>query len=150
MSRHTRPLKRRVNPEDIAAAVVWLIDGTDAVTGQVIRRMERLALYPAKHFVTPEPRLQAALGGIRQEMVEQVERFKAEGKLLEAQRIRQRTLSSLAGFMINPNAAGVRVGALRVFCSEIPVELPLPRNDGEEVGQRRILATQPFCDRDPG
>jgi hypothetical protein len=69
---------------------------------------------------------------------------------VELQRIRQRTLSNLAAFMSNPSAEGVRVGALRVFCSEIPVELPLPRNSGEELGQRRILATQPFCDRDPG
>jgi excinuclease ABC subunit B len=67
------------------------ISAVDPLTGQVKRRMDRLALYPAKHFVTPEPRLQTALRGIREEMVEQVERFKAEGKLLEAQRIRQRT-----------------------------------------------------------
>lgn len=83
-----------------------------------------------------------------------LERLLQDGQVGEAtvelQRIRQRTLSSLASFMINPNAAGVRVGALRVFCSEIPLGLPLARNDGEEFGQRRILATQPLCDRDPG
>jgi excinuclease ABC subunit B len=67
------------------------LSAVDPVTGNVIRRMDRLALYPAKHFVTPEPRLQAAIGAIREEMEEQVERFKAQGKLLEAQRIRQRT-----------------------------------------------------------
>ncbi len=71
--------------------VVARISAVDPVTGQVKRRMEKLALYPAKHFVTPEPRLQAALGGIRAEMEEQVAMFRAEGKLLEAQRIRQRT-----------------------------------------------------------
>ncbi len=56
------------------------ISAVDPVTGHVRRRMDRLALYPAKHFVTPEPRMQAALDGIR-----------AEGKRLEAQRLRQRT-----------------------------------------------------------
>ena len=67
------------------------ISALDPLTGQLRRRMERLALYPAKHFVTPEPRLQAALTGIRAEMEAQVAKFRAEGKLLEAQRIRQRT-----------------------------------------------------------
>jgi excinuclease ABC subunit B len=71
--------------------VVARLSTVDPITGQVLRRMDRLALYPAKHFVTPEPRLQAALGGIRRELNEQVTRFRAEGKLLEAQRIQQRT-----------------------------------------------------------
>jgi len=67
------------------------LSAVDPVTGQVKRRMERLALYPAKHFVTPEPRLKAALGAIRAELHERLELFRAEGKLLEAQRLRQRT-----------------------------------------------------------
>src|SRR6266545_7377344 len=71
--------------------VVARITALDPVTGQVRRRMDRLALYPAKHFVTPEPRLQAALGLIRAELEQQVAKFRAEGKLLEAQRLRQRT-----------------------------------------------------------
>jgi excinuclease ABC B subunit len=71
--------------------VVARISAVDPLTGQVKRRMDRLALYPAKHFVTPEPRMQGAIAGIREELALQVERFKAEGKLLEAQRIRQRT-----------------------------------------------------------
>ena len=71
--------------------VVARISAVDPLTGQVKRRMDRLALYPAKHFVTPEPRMQQALAGIRAELAQQLERFKAEGKLLEAQRLRQRT-----------------------------------------------------------
>jgi excinuclease ABC subunit B len=71
--------------------VVARLSAVDPVTGQVKRRMDRLALYPAKHFVTPEPRLHAAIDAIRAELEEQVARFRAEGKLLEAQRIRQRT-----------------------------------------------------------
>jgi len=67
------------------------ISALDPVTGQVRRRMERLALYPAKHFVTPEPRMQAALDGIRAELRERLAAFRAEGKLLEAQRLQQRT-----------------------------------------------------------
>ncbi len=71
--------------------VVARISAVDPVTGKVLRRMDRLALYPAKHFVTPEPRLHAALDGIRAEMREQLAKFRAEGKLLEAQRLQQRT-----------------------------------------------------------
>ncbi len=71
--------------------MVARLSAVDPVTGQVKRRMDRLALYPAKHFVTPETRLQAALVGIRAEMHEQVAKFRSEGKLLEAQRLQQRT-----------------------------------------------------------
>src|SRR5580765_6142572 len=71
--------------------IVSRISAVDPVTGQVKRRMERLALYPAKHFVTPERRMAAALTGIRAELAEQLARFRAEGKLLEAQRLQQRT-----------------------------------------------------------
>ena len=71
--------------------VVARLSTVDAVTGQVIRRMDRLALYPAKHFVTPEPRLKAALAGIRAELAERLALLRGEGKLLEAQRLQQRT-----------------------------------------------------------
>src|SRR2546425_3886500 len=75
--------------------VVARISALDPVTGQVQRRMDRLALYPAKHFVTPEPRLKDALAAIRIELEEQGARFRAAGKLLEAQRLRQRTEDDL-------------------------------------------------------
>ncbi|NOT32648.1 MAG: excinuclease ABC subunit UvrB [Candidatus Eisenbacteria bacterium] len=71
--------------------VVARISAVDPLTGQVQRRMDRLALYPAKHFVTPEPRMQAALHAIRDELRERLEVLRAENKLLEAQRLKQRT-----------------------------------------------------------
>ena len=71
--------------------VVARISAVDPVTGHVLRRMERLALYPAKHFVTPEPRLMAALDAIRAELEQRLAQFRFEGKLLEAQRLKQRT-----------------------------------------------------------
>ncbi|MBI5710115.1 MAG: excinuclease ABC subunit UvrB [Candidatus Eisenbacteria bacterium] len=71
--------------------VVARLSAVDPVTGHVRRRMDRLALYPARHFVTPEPRVQAALDSIRAELRGRVETFRREGKLLEAQRIQQRT-----------------------------------------------------------
>jgi excinuclease ABC subunit B len=63
----------------------------DPVTGKTLRAMDRLALYPAKHFVTPEVRIHAALGSIRGELRERLAVLRGEGKLLEAQRLQQRT-----------------------------------------------------------
>jgi len=71
--------------------VVSRISAVDPLTGQVRRRMDRLALYPAKHFVTPEPRMKQALAGIREELRARLAVLRDEGKLLEAQRLKQRT-----------------------------------------------------------
>jgi excinuclease ABC subunit B len=71
--------------------VVSRLATVDPVTGKTLRVMERLALYPAKHFVTPEVRIQAALGSIRAELRERLAVLRGEGKLLEAQRLQQRT-----------------------------------------------------------
>ena len=71
--------------------VVRRLSAVDPVTGRSTRAMERLALYPAKHFVTPEDRLRRALGTIREELRGQLASFRAAGKLLEAQRLQQRT-----------------------------------------------------------
>uniref|UniRef100_A0A832I1Y5 UvrABC system protein B n=1 Tax=Eiseniibacteriota bacterium TaxID=2212470 RepID=A0A832I1Y5_UNCEI len=71
--------------------VVARISTVDPVSGRVLRRMERLALYPAKHFVTPGARMAPALEAIRAELRERLAQLRAEGKLLEAQRLQQRT-----------------------------------------------------------
>jgi excinuclease ABC subunit B len=71
--------------------VVSRLATVDPVTGKTLRVMDRLALYPAKHFVTPEVRIQAALGSIRAELRERLAVLRGEGKLLEAQRLQQRT-----------------------------------------------------------
>ncbi len=87
--------------------VVARISAVDPVTGQVKRRMERLALYPAKHFVTPEPRLMTALAAIRHELDERLAQFRHEGKLLEAQRLQQRTEYDLEMLATIGTCAGV-------------------------------------------
>ncbi len=61
------------------------------VSGETIQRLEQVFVYPAKHFVMPEQRIEAAVRGIRNELREQLEHFKKEGKLLEAQRLNART-----------------------------------------------------------
>ena len=61
------------------------------ISGETIRTLDHLYIYPARHFVMPEDRVQAALRSIRQELAEQLETFQAQGKLLEAQRLSART-----------------------------------------------------------
>ncbi|MEE2640529.1 MAG: excinuclease ABC subunit UvrB [Planctomycetota bacterium] len=60
-------------------------------SGEVISQQERLFIYPAKHFVTPETRIQSAIGLIKEELAERLEELREAGKLLEAQRLNART-----------------------------------------------------------
>jgi excinuclease ABC subunit B len=60
-------------------------------SGETLRVLEDLYIYPAKHFVTPEERIRQAVEGIRQELEERLAWFKQQGKLLEAQRLAART-----------------------------------------------------------
>jgi len=61
------------------------------VTGEVLKELAETYIYPAKHFVTSEEKLRIAMEGIEQELAERLEQFKKEGKLLEAERLKQRT-----------------------------------------------------------
>jgi len=61
------------------------------LTGEVLHERDRIALYPAKHFVTTVPKLQAATEAIKTELKERLEVFRSQGKLLEAQRLEMRT-----------------------------------------------------------
>ncbi|MEB3278346.1 MAG: excinuclease ABC subunit UvrB [Lyngbya sp.] len=63
----------------------------DPVTGEVLQSVEALNVYPARHFVTPEDRLEIACEDIEKELEQQVKALEDAGKLLEAQRLNQRT-----------------------------------------------------------
>jgi len=63
----------------------------DPLTGEVLQSRNSVSVFPATHYVTPWDRLESIIEQIRQEMEEQCARFIAAGKLLEAQRLRQRT-----------------------------------------------------------
>ena len=67
----------------------------DPLTGEVLREHDVLAIYPATHFVTDEDRLQVAVKNIEAELDERYAELEKEGKVLEAYRIRQRTLYDL-------------------------------------------------------
>ncbi len=71
----------------------------DPLTGEVKRRVPRLTVYPKTHYVTPRERLLSAVEQIKEELRERLEELRENGKLLEAQRLEQRTLFDLE--MIN-------------------------------------------------
>ena len=68
------------------------ISEINPLTGEVKCTRSHVAIYPASHYVVEHDKMEKALENIYNEMEETVEKFKAEGKLLEAQRIQQRTL----------------------------------------------------------
>ncbi len=63
----------------------------DTITGEVLSERKHVVIFPASHFVTGEERMKIALKNIEEELEQQVKYFESEGKLLEAQRIEQRT-----------------------------------------------------------
>ena len=63
----------------------------DLVTRKVTDELEEVSIYPAKHWVTTQENIELAIKGIEAELAQQLKSFRAEGKLLEAQRIEQRT-----------------------------------------------------------
>nr|WP_091773194.1 excinuclease ABC subunit UvrB [Piscibacillus halophilus] len=63
----------------------------DALTGEIVGDREHVAIFPASHFVTREEKMKRAIKNIEKELEEQLEKFHEEGKLLEAQRLEQRT-----------------------------------------------------------
>ena len=63
----------------------------DPLRGHILRRLKHVHIFPGSHYVTPQDRLRAAIESIRQELVARLQEFQAQRKLLEAQRLEQRT-----------------------------------------------------------
>lgn len=62
----------------------------DPVTGEILSNLDKINIYPARHFVTPEEHLKQACEEIKEELEERLEEFRQQGKLIEAQRLEQR------------------------------------------------------------
>lgn len=83
--------------EEFALRIELFGDEIDALaiinptTGETAKVQDELFIFPAKHFVTPEERIKAAVNGIDQELNERLAYFREQGKLLEAQRLQART-----------------------------------------------------------
>ena len=86
---------------DTAVRVEWFGDEVDRITevdplrGKVKRTLERVVVFPASHYVTPDEQLRRAVLGIRVELRERLEELTREQKLLERQRLEQRTMYDL-------------------------------------------------------
>jgi excinuclease ABC subunit B len=63
----------------------------DPLTGELLAHLDQVDIYPAKHFVTPSDKLMAAIEDIKAELEERLKELRAQGKLLEAQRLEART-----------------------------------------------------------
>jgi excinuclease ABC subunit B len=83
--------------EEIAYRIEFFGDEVERImkleplTGEIISLMDDIKIFPSSHYVTPYDKLKVALGSIEQELVARVGQFKSEGKLVEAQRLEQRT-----------------------------------------------------------
>jgi excinuclease ABC subunit B len=83
--------------EDVAVRIEFFGDEIermteiDPLTGEVLGKRQRLDIYPAKHWVTTQERLNKSITAIEQELEERLKELEAEGKLLEAARLKQRT-----------------------------------------------------------
>ncbi|PWZ64512.1 excinuclease ABC subunit B, partial [Staphylococcus pseudintermedius] len=83
--------------EEICIRVEFLGDEIDRIrevnylTGEVLKEREHFAIFPASHFVTREEKLKVAIERIEKELEERLKELRDENKLLEAQRLEQRT-----------------------------------------------------------
>jgi excinuclease ABC subunit B len=79
----------------------------DPLTGRKSGALESVKIYANSHYVTPRPTLAQAIKGIKAELVERLAQFRAEGKLLEAQRLEQRTQFDLEMIEATGSCAGI-------------------------------------------
>src|SRR5438874_1071140 len=92
-------------------------------SGETLRVLDELYVYPAKHFVTPEERIQGAVEGIRGELEERLAWLRQQGKLLEAQRLAARTRFDMEMLLEVGHCPGVENYA-RWFSGRKPGEPP--------------------------
>ena len=76
---------------DLTGGKVAKIEEISAITREIKQKHDAVFIYPAKHYVTPKDVQDAALADIELELAEQLKKFNAEGKILEAERLKRRT-----------------------------------------------------------
>jgi excinuclease ABC subunit B len=79
----------------------------DPLTGERKARLDQIRLYPNSHYVTPKPTLQEAAEAIKAELKERLAFYRAEGKLLEAERLEQRTIADLEMMLTVGSCPGI-------------------------------------------
>ena len=80
---------------DMFGDEVERITKIDPLTGEIMANLDSYKIFPSSHYVTPQDKLKLALGHIRSELDERLQIFRKQGKLLEAQRLQQRTTFDL-------------------------------------------------------
>ncbi len=109
------------------------IDEFDPLTGEKTARLDAVKIYPNSHYVTPRPTLQQAIKGIKAELVKHLEVLNAQNRLLEAQRLEQRTMFDLEMIEATGVCAGIE-NYSRYLTGRAPGEPPptlfeyLPQN----------------------
>jgi len=99
--------------EEVASRVEFFGDEVerivdfDPLTGEILGAREELAIFPASHYVTPKDKLERALRAIEAELDARVHELELQGKLLEAQRLRQRTMFDLEMMRETGTCAGI-------------------------------------------
>src|SRR5258706_262250 len=99
--------------EELAVRVEFFGDDVDRITeldpltGEVLAERDRIDIYPARHFVTPREKLMEAIRDIEAELVDRVKELEDHGRLLEAQRLRQRTNFDLEMMRETGSCAGI-------------------------------------------
>ncbi len=99
--------------DELAVRVDWFgeeverIVELDPLTGEIVSEKTEIDVFPAKHFVTTEDRMMGAIAGIEQELAEQLEVFKQQGKILEAARLEERTHYDIESMRETGYCAGV-------------------------------------------
>src|SRR4051812_16358004 len=79
----------------------------DPLTGERTGRLDQIRLYPNSHYVTPKPTLQEAVKGIKEELTERLAWYRDHGRLLEAERIEQRTIADLEMITTTGSCPGI-------------------------------------------
>lgn len=119
----------------------------DVLTGKKTDELKEITVYPANHYVTPRPALSQAIVEIKKELVEQIEYFKANNKLIEAQRIEQRTRFDLEMLETTGHCKGIE-NYSRFLTGRAPGEPPptmfeyIPKNALVFVDESHISIPQ--------
>ncbi len=123
---------------------IWEID---PLTGEKTARLEEVTVYPSSHYVTPRPTLQQAIPKIKEELKARVAWFERNGKLLEAQRLEERTAFDLEMLETTGHCAGIE-NYSRYLTGRAPGEPPptlfeyLPENALLVVDESHVTVPQ--------
>ena len=94
----------RISLWDDTVESLWEID---ALTGQKVQQLQHIALYPSNHYVTPTPIVEKAVKTIKQELDERLAELTSQNKLVEAQRLKQRTTFDIEMMLATQTCKGI-------------------------------------------